>query len=75
MLRFLGTYSRTIVSSYPSATNTLLRSIRPISNYQKIAETQASDDKVRQSWIGNILLNRSLFYLVSITSTSIICET
>lgn len=45
MLRFLGTHSRTLVSSY-SSTNTILRTIRPLSNQQKIAENQPTDGNV-----------------------------
>lgn len=45
MLRFLGTYSRTMLSSYPSS-STLLRSIRPFSNQQKIAQSDPTDGKV-----------------------------
>ncbi|CAF3829191.1 unnamed protein product [Adineta steineri] len=45
MLRFFGSSSRTIVLSYPSATNTFWKSIRSISNHQNIAQTQSIDDK------------------------------
>ncbi|CAF2673913.1 unnamed protein product [Rotaria sp. Silwood2] len=45
MLRFLGSYGRTVLSTYPSTANTLLRSIRPLSNHHKIAQPQSSDDK------------------------------
>ncbi|CAF1013353.1 unnamed protein product [Rotaria sordida] len=45
MLRFLGSYSRTVLSSYPSTTNILLKSIRSVSNNPKIAQSQPSNDK------------------------------
>ncbi|CAF3537133.1 unnamed protein product [Rotaria sordida] len=45
MLRFLGSYSRTVLSSYPSTANILLKSIRSVSNNPKIAQSQPSNDK------------------------------
>ncbi|CAF4706264.1 unnamed protein product [Rotaria sp. Silwood1] len=45
MLRFLGSFNRTMLSSFPSTTNTLLRSIRPFSQHQKVAQPQSSNDK------------------------------
>ena len=47
MLRFVGTYGRSMLSSYPSTNTLLLRSIRPFANQQKIAQTESVDGKVR----------------------------